>query len=118
MSRCRRCKSVIVSITGETCICGEPFGYITYVPGERERVRVSPGAMRAKIESRAAKAYQVDDFLSEIKRFCAKYSFPQTVFGRRFANDAALVTRLLDGAAPREKTIEAIRTRMREYARG
>jgi hypothetical protein len=118
MSKCRRCNNSIVSLTGITCICGEPFAYVTYMPGERERIKISPGAMHQKIVSKSQSLYLADEFILEIKRFCAKYSFPQTVFGRKFANDANLVNRLMNGATPRQGTIEAIRGKMRAYANG
>ena len=119
MSKCRRCESTIITITGVTCMmCGEPFDYVTYVPGERERIRRSPGAVHQKIVSKSQRLYLADEFILEIKKFCARYSFPQTVFGKRFANDANLVNRLMNGATPRPKTIEAIRGKMRAYANG
>lgn len=115
MSKCRRCNSVVVSITGVTCLCGEPLDYIVYLPGERERTRISPGAVHQRITSRKQTLYIADEFIKEIKRFCAQYSFPQTVFGRKFANDANLVNRLMNGSTPRPRTIDAIRVKMRAY---
>lgn len=115
--KCRRCNSVVLSITGVTCLCGEPLDYIVYVPGERERTRISPGATHQKIVSKSQRLYLADEFIGEIKKFCARYSFPQTVFGRQFANDANLVNRLMNGSTPRQTTMDSIRGRMRAYER-
>lgn len=115
MAKCRRCNSVPISVTGVTCgLCGEPLHYMTYYPhaGElkvqREGYRQSP---------RSSNVMQ-SDILAEIRKFCNKYSFPESVFGRRFFNDANLVIRLKNGAVPREGTITRIRAAMRDYAAG
>lgn len=114
--KCRRCNSTVISITGETCMCGEPLATL-YYPKEGEFRH--NGAKRRSTDVAIPRALNGErDLLNEIRRFCAKYSFPHTSFGRRFFNDAYLVERLCNGAMPRQATVERIRAAMRDYENG
>lgn len=117
---CRRCNSVI--LTPETCgLCGEAHAYIVYrpqeVPGVKQQ-RLSTPHHRSRglpCAKPTPTSIAASGLLTEIKRFCGKYSFPPTAFGRRFFNDGNLVERLQNGAVPRNDTMEGIRKAMRDY---
>lgn len=118
--KCRRCNSTIFS--PDTCsLCGEPHGYITYqptaVPGVQQRRMSAPNHTRKGIPVSKGTPHFVEAtaLLRDIQKFCGRYSFPTSAFGRRFFNDGNLVNRLQNGATPRLRTVEGIRQAMRDY---
>lgn len=119
--RCRRCNSVVISLTGETCMCGEPLTYITYTPKQGEYVDMRQGSVKRRHKTDFAVVKQENggnDLLGKIRRFCALYSMPYTVFGKKILNDPNLVNRLQNGAIPRDSTIAKIVGRMKQYEAG
>jgi hypothetical protein len=115
MTKCKRCNSVQISITGETCLCGEPLRSLYYPKtGEfNDDGRTRRAAARRKGVDEHNIRY--NDLLSDIRKFCSRYSVPYTVFGRRFLNDPNLVYRLMNGANPRPDTVKRIKEAMFEY---
>lgn len=121
MTKCKRCNCVAISVTGVTCLCGEPLSYIRYYPKDGDY----PTDGRSMVTSRRREAYGhglsahvYNDLLKEIKRFCSAHSYPYSSFGKRFFNDPNLVYRLMNGASPREATVTKLRTAMRDYENG
>jgi hypothetical protein len=117
--KCRRCNSVVISLTGETCMCGEPL-HETYTPNEGQFRDMRQGsAKRRKTDFAVVRsANGGGDLLNRIRRFCSIHSLPYTVFGKRICGDPNLVSRLQNGAIPRDATIEKIVARMKAYERG
>ena len=59
----------------------------------------------------------VSEFRAAIEVFIAKHSFTPTDFGKMFANDPSFVFDLRDGREPREKTREAVLSRMKKASK-
>lgn len=119
MSKCRRCNSTVISITGVTCLCGEPLEP-TYTPHSGEYRDMRQGSVKRRKTDFAVVRQENggSDLLSKIRRFCALYSMPYTVFGKKILNDPNLVNRLQNGAIPRDGTVDKIVERMKQYEKG